>query len=177
MDDKQGALSPAAQAALDIITELVDHPDLPEVFSRVLHPKKRAFLLALTTTPNLGVACAAAGITRPTMYNWGKAGDADYDAAFEVARDLSIKSAEAEAWKRATEGTVEDVYGSLGQGQGSGVVGQRRVKSDTMLIFMLKGAKPDIYRDRVSTEISGPNGGPIPVQEVRSVIVDPKVTE
>ena len=69
---------------------LIDHPDLPDVFSKVRHAKKRAFLLALTVTPNLSVACKVAGISRPTYYNWSQQGDADYDAAFLVARDLGI---------------------------------------------------------------------------------------
>lgn len=85
---------------------------------------------------------------------------------------MGIHVAEAEAWKRATDGTVEDVYGALGNNQGTGVVGQKRVKSDTMLIFMLKGAAPEKYRERF--EHSGPAGGPIQIAEVHSVIVDPK---
>lgn len=165
--------SPSELAAAEA-TSLVDSPELPEWIAKVSHHKKRSFLLALTVTPNLTVCCRAAGISYPTMYNWAKAGDEVYNEAYEIARDLGIKAAEAEAWKRATDGTIEDVYGALGNNQGSGVVGQRRVKSDTMLIFMLKGAAPRKYRDNLSHEVSGPNGGPIPITEVRSVIVDPK---
>ena len=174
MAEPQNVEPSEAETAAAEATALVDSPELPDWISKVSHHKKRSFLLALTLTPNLTLCCRAAGISYPTMYNWAKAGDADYNAAYEIARDLGIKAAEAEAWKRATDGTIEDVYGSLGQGLGSGVVGQRRVKSDTMLIFMLKGAAPKTYRENLSHEHSGPNGGPIPIAEVRSVIVDPK---
>jgi hypothetical protein len=148
---------------------------MPVSFSKVIHPKKRALLVAMTTTPNLGVACKVAEITRMTMYNWLRSDDADFCVAYKEARDMGIAVAEDEAWKRATDGTIEDVYGSLGAGEGTGVVGQKSVKSDTMLIFMLKGARPETYRERF--EHSGPAGGPIQVAEVRSVVVDPKAGE
>ena len=157
-------LEPSEQAAADAIADLAVRPDVPESFLKVSDPKKRALLVALTTTPILGAACLAAEITPRTLYNWRHAGDADFDAAFKVARELGIHVAEDEAWKRATDGTVEDVYGSLGQNQGTGVVGQRRVKSDTMMIFMLKGAAPEKYRERF--EHSGPSGGPIEITQV-----------
>ena len=168
--------SPSEVDALRAV-KLLDHPELPEVFYKVRHSKKRAFLLALTMTPNISVACRVAGVHRTTTYAWGKEGDQDYNAALAVAEELGIKAAEAEAWKRGTEGSVEDVYGSLGQGLGSGVVGQKRVKSDTMLIFMLKGAAPQKYRENTSHEISGPGGGPLQIEAVRSIIVDPKVID
>lgn len=151
--------SPSEVEAREAVADLLDRPDIPEVFLRILNPKKRAFLLALCMTPNVSVACRVAGISRPTPYNWEKERNADYDEAYAAAQSLGIKAAEAEAWKRATDGTIEDVYGALGNNQGSGVVGQRRVKSDTMLIFMLKGALPQKYRDNVSH--TGANGGPI----------------
>ena len=168
------ALEPAELAARQAIEAVESRPaDIPESFLKVADPKKRALLTALTTTPILGAACLAAGISPRTLYNWTHAGDADFDAAYKVARELGIHVAEAEAWKRATDGTVEDVYGSLGQNQGTGIVGQRRVKSDTMMIFMLKGAAPEKYRERF--EHSGPNGEPMKVvTEVRVTVVDPK---
>ena len=152
-----------------------ERPSVPDIFLNVSDPKKRALLVAMMTTPLLGAACLAADITTRTLWNWRHSRDADFLAAFKVARDMGIAVAEDEAWKRATDGTVEDVYGSLGGNNGSGVVGQRSVKSDTMLIFMLKGARPEVYRERF--EHSGPAGGPISIAEVRSVIVDPKAED
>ncbi len=169
-DDAPSLSEPSEQAAAEAIADLVARPEVPESFLKVADPKKRALLVALTTTPILGAACLAAGVTPRTLYNWRHAGDVDFDAAFKVARELGIHVAEDEAWKRATDGTVEDVYGSLGQNQGTGVVGQRRVKSDTMMIFMLKGAAPEKYRERL--EHSGPNGGPLEViTEVRRTVI------
>ena len=36
-----------------------------------------------------------------------------------------------------------------------------REYSDTLLIFMLKARKPDVYRERASIEHTGANGGPL----------------
>jgi hypothetical protein len=47
------------------------------------------------------------------------------------------------------DGTLEPVFH---QGQ---EVGQVRKYSDTLLIFLLKGRKPDTYRDNVSVEQKG----------------------
>ena len=33
--------------------------------------------------------------------------------------------------------------------------------SDTLAIFLLKGGKPDKYRERTSTELTGAGGGPV----------------
>jgi hypothetical protein len=40
-----------------------------------------------------------------------------------------------------------------------------REYSDTLLMFLLKGLLPERYRDRVKAEISGPAGGPIPIEQ------------
>jgi hypothetical protein len=50
-----------------------------------------------------------------------------------------------------------------------------REYSDTLLIFLLKGARPQKYRDNVRQEVSGPNGAPlIPTKIVIEVVPTPK---
>ena len=39
--------------------------------------------------------------------------------------------------------------------------------SDTLLIFRLKAEAPDKYRERISTEHSGPGGGPMVLTDMR----------
>lgn len=58
---------------------------------------------------------------------------------------------EQEAFRRAVEGTEKPVFGSMGFRMGSGEIGRVREYSDTLLIFLLKGARPEKYRER--TEI------------------------
>jgi hypothetical protein len=62
-----------------------------------------------------------------------------WDAAMETAMETVL---EPEAIRRATEGVERTVYHD---GQ---AVGVERHYSDTLLIFLLKGWKPDKYKDR-----------------------------
>ena len=53
------------------------------------------------------------------------------------------------ARRRAAEGTLKPVY------QGGKLVGEIREFSDTLLIFLLKGKRPEVYRENVKVEHSG----------------------
>jgi hypothetical protein len=89
---------------------------------------------------------------------------ADGDAYRDAFRDAKAESGdilETEARRRAVEGVTKPVFGSLGQGMGSGEIGRVQEYSDTLLIFLMKGAMPEKYRERSSTEISGPGGKPL----------------
>lgn len=76
--------------------------------------------------------------------------------AIEEAGDLL----EREAIRRAYTGTLRPVY------HNGKKAGTERVYSDTLLIFLLKGAKPGKFRENHKIEVSGPGGGAIPIREV-----------
>ena len=82
-------------------------------------------------------------------------GIAHFDAAFEDAMEEAADLLESEARRRAHDGVEEPVFGSLGGNQGSGEVGRIRKYSDTLLIFLLKGARPDKYRERQEHQVTG----------------------
>ena len=65
--------------------------------------------------------------------------------------------------RRAVEGVEEPV--GWYKGEAGGVV---RKYSDTLLIFLLKGRKPEMYRERY--EHSGPGGRPVFTRIVRVVV-------
>jgi hypothetical protein len=111
------------------------------------HPKKRAFLAAYRETGNVRLACTAAQIGRSSHYRW-LAQDRDYEVAFEQAKKDAVDVLEAEARRRAVEGCEEQV--GWYKGEAGGTV---RRYSDTLLIFLLKGAAPQKYRERM--EVSG----------------------
>ena len=102
-------------------------------------------MLRSRTAPTLPKACEIADIARTTFYEWIK-DDPEFKAAYEAAREEAVQVLEDEAIKRATIGG-----------------------SDTLLIFLLKAARPQKYRDYVRQEISGPNGG----QVVHKFILEP----
>lgn len=118
-------------------------------------PKKRAaFLSELAERGNVSDAARAAGVARTTVYEWREV-DPAFAASWDAALDEAADTMEREAWRRAVEGVEKPVFGSLGQGLGSGEVGRVQEYSDTLLIFLLKGAKPEKYRERAQVEHSG----------------------
>jgi hypothetical protein len=102
-------------------------------------------------------ACRVSGIARSTWYRW-----INESVEFaEQVKDAEMDAAEAleeEARRRAAEGIDEPVYY---QGR---VVGYIKRYSDNLLMFLLKGAMPDKYKERTAQEVSGPGGGPIQTQ-------------
>lgn len=104
-------------------------------------PEKRAaFLEALSLSGSVTQAADAVGVDRTTPYKWRKA-DERFAAEWEAAFALGIDALEAELIRRAFAG------------------------SDTAAIFLLKGNKPEKYKDRLAAEHSGPNGQPIAVDD------------
>ena len=85
---------------------------------------------------------------------------------FEEASEDAADSLEAEARRRAVEGVEEPV--GWYKGQAGGVV---RKYSDTLLIFLLKGRRPELYRERF--EHSGPSDEPT-ITEIRRIVVRPE---
>lgn len=118
--------------------------------------KEREFLEALASTCSVAKACTIAKITRQRVYEWREE-DPDFAIAWERAKQLGADVLEDEAVRRAHQGIGKPIYykGEL--------VDTVREYSDTLLIFLLKGAKPDIYKDRISSEVSGPGGGPLTI--------------
>lgn len=111
--------------------------------------RKSAFCTALVVTGgNVTRACEAVGIDRTTPYTW-----CEEDPAFEAAWVLAVKRGaevlEDELRRRAFEGVAEPVFHQGIQ------VGTVQKYSDTLGIFLIKGAMPDKYRERQQVEHSG----------------------
>ncbi len=105
-------------------------------------PKKRAaFLETLAECGNVSEACKVAVVSRDCVYRLRKA-DKEFAAQWENAIDIACDGLELEARRRAKEGWLEPVHW---QGMPCSVV---RKYSDTLLIFLLKGANPEKYRER-----------------------------
>jgi hypothetical protein len=112
------------------------------------------FLERLAESANVTESAKAASISRRTLYNW-RAADADFAKAWDEANELGTDALEDEALRRGHQGVDEPVFF---RGVECGAV---RRYSDTLLIFMLKARRPDKFKDRVASEVSGPGGGPM----------------
>lgn len=91
---------------------------------------KPAFLKALAETSMVKEACATVGIGRSTVYDARQADEA-FALAWADVESETTDQLEAEAKRRALDG------------------------SDTLLIFLLKARRPDVYRENVKVEHSG----------------------
>jgi hypothetical protein len=120
----------------------------------ILHPKKRAFLVAFAGCGQVTESCKQADIDRMTDWNW-RQDDPDYCVARAKAWAMACEALEAEAYRRGHGGVDEPVF------HGGSQVGTIRKYSDTLLMFLMKGANPNTYRDTWRGELSGPGGGPI----------------
>ncbi len=115
---------------------------------------KSTFLTSLAHTCNVSKAAEAAGVSRTCVYEWRKA-DPAFATEWEHARRVGAEALEDEAVRRAYEGVEEPIFF---QGAQAGIV---RRYSDTLLIFLLKGALPEKYAERHRTELTGAAGGPL----------------
>ena len=104
--------------------------------------KKRLFLEAYSSCGNITKAAEMAGVCRASHYLWIN-NDESYKIYFAEAEQEAIDRLEAEARRRALNGVAEPVFY---QGVECGTI---QKYSDTLLIFLLKGAKPQKYRDNV----------------------------
>ncbi|HEY1188573.1 MAG TPA: hypothetical protein VGE74_13050 [Gemmata sp.] len=113
-------------------------------------PKKDwrvTFLEALADTGSVVRAARAAKVHRSTAYDHRET-DTGFRDAWKEAERISVENMEAEARRRAVEGTLKPVF------QGGKKVGEVREYSDTLLIFLLKAHDPK-YRDKQQIEHSG----------------------
>jgi hypothetical protein len=102
---------------------------------------QKAFLAALEET---GSVTEAAKIGRWNAYD-AKRNDPQFAALWEQALDVAADVLEDEARRRAYEGVEEDVYH---KGEKVGVV---KKYSDTLLMFLLKGIRPQKWRESRAT--------------------------
>jgi len=108
--------------------------------------RQKAFLEEYKQCATVTHAAKIALIARQRHYKWLDS-DPAYAKAFEEAKIAATDALVAEARRRATQGVKEAVYY---KGE---VVGTIRKYSDSLLIFLMKGAMPEVYRERY--EISG----------------------
>ena len=111
-------------------------------------PKKEAFIEHYTRMGTVKSAAKATGVSRKTVYEWLKA-DEVFSEGFEHAKENVTDELEQEAKRRAYEGINKPIYW---QGK---LVDTIKEYSDTLLIFLLKGNRPEKFRERLQTEISG----------------------
>ena len=106
--------------------------------------KQKSFLAAYAGCGNITHAARMARCHRMSHYKW--MGQAGYQEAYAEAHAEACDVLEGEARRRAVTGVAKPIYY-----QGV-IVGTVKEYSDTLLIFLMKGAMPEKYRDNVKIE-------------------------
>ncbi|MEO8082534.1 MAG: helix-turn-helix domain-containing protein [Ardenticatenales bacterium] len=104
------------------------------------------FLIELARTCNVTHAVTKAGIERSTAYE-ARADDEAFAEMWAKAKQIGAEVLEDEAVRRAHEGWDEP---AIYQGKIGACV---RKFSDSLLIFLLKGAMPEKYRERHDSKV------------------------
>lgn len=101
--------------------------------------RKDRFLDVLEQTNSVTHACKAITINRRTAYLWREQ-DPEWAADWDDIKESNMDELEASAYERAMRGET------------------------VLTIFLMKGWKPDKYRDNWRGEITGPGGGALRVR-------------
>lgn len=139
--------------------EIVERPmDPGEVLrAKFVAGKKKQFLIAFRLHGTMGKACQEAHTTREKVKEWMQE-DAEFAKGYEDALESFVDCAEEELFKRGVQGVKEPVFYK-------GVrVDYIVKKSDTCLIFYLKGRRNAVFGDK--TALTGADGGPLQMQLV-----------
>lgn len=104
---------------------------------------RETFLERLAEHGNASRAARECGYKSPkTPYEWKKR-NPEFAAEWQAALEMFYDSLEDEARRRSAEGTIEPVFYRGVQ------TGEIRKFSDTLLMFLLEGARPEKYRKNI----------------------------
>lgn len=106
---------------------------------------RQRFLATLEETCNVSESARKAGFGRATAYAW-RDDDHEFAKLWDEAEQVAVDKLEKVAWERATAGN-----------------------SDRMLELLLKAHRPEKFKDRIASELTGKDGGPI---ETKSAVVE-----
>src|SRR5829696_4601355 len=118
---------------------------------------KPTFLEFLRATANVSASARGVGISKQAAYK-AREKDEEFREAWEDALDEATDALEAEARRRALEGVREPVFY---QGKEVGYIPRY---SDTLLIFLIKGRRREVFGDKVDHTSSG--------KEIKSFTLD-----
>ena len=103
--------------------------------------KRRVFLVILAQTASVAEAARACGYTDTSALQRFRRNDEDFAEEWEFALESAANVLEDEALRRAKDGVLEPTYY---KGQ---IVGYTAKHSDTLMMFLLRGMRPGVYRD------------------------------
>lgn len=137
--------------------------------------RRRLFLRAFATRGIVLEGCRAAGVSRSTVDKWREQSEW-FEELYCIAIEEAADRIEAEAIRRAVDGYDEPViYQGMPTTVVDPVTGEQRQLtvrkySDALMALVLKGARPEKYRESHKVEVEGGAGGVLIVPGA----IDPK---
>lgn len=119
--------------------------------------QRARFIEHLALTANVTASCAVAGFDRNAAYRM-RDNDPEFAEAWKDALERAVDTLEAEAWRRARDGTEEYITckdGLVFDQEGRPVM--QRKYSDTLMVTLLKAHRPDRFRDRSTVDVNMAN--------------------
>lgn len=126
---------------------------------------KKRFLKHFAETRSVARALELTPVDRSTAYTARKT-DPEFGAAWLEVEDAMVDEMEAEAYRRAVEGVSKPVV-SAGK-----YVTDVTEYSDSLLQFLLRHRRPDVYRERTEVQHSGEIGA----RQTTMVVLDPALS-
>ncbi len=118
--------------------------------------KRDTFLAVLREKANASAAARAIGVSPQALYIY-KDLHPTFAAEWKSAVDEAVDKLEQEAWRRACDGVDKPVH----------YKGERvdtiREYSDALLMFLLRGHRPQVYREAPVPAPQPPTAGPLNV--------------
>ena len=108
---------------------------------------KLLYLRALPRVFTVTMALKAAGASSTQLWQW-REHDLEFSLAEKQCRDQIADMLEAEAIRRAVKGVKTPVY------QGGLLAGHVQEYSDSLLVVLLKGMRPERYRERTDVTVT-----------------------
>jgi hypothetical protein len=102
---------------------------------------KKEYIRLFREEYSITKTCRRMNISRRRYYHWIE-DDPEFAREVDMAREEIIETLEAEAVRRAYTGIEREIY------YRDGVIGREREYSDALLILLLKGLRPEKYRER-----------------------------
>jgi hypothetical protein len=152
---------------------VADRKDKPKKAVTQSHDWRPKFLTLLASEGVVSSAASLCGVALKTVYR-ERERNPEFAEAWKAALDVATDTMEREARRRAIEGVHEPV---VYQGQLAYVAvdtkgeycppdapGARLIPltikkfSDTLLIFLLKGRRPEVFGDKIDTTLHVPSG-------------------
>ena len=137
------------------MSAMTDKKEKKDKTLRFTQAKRERFIEHLRQCGNVTQSAELVAVTRRCVYAHRDLHE-DFAKEWDDAIEEAVDRLEQEAWRRAHAGFDEPI---IFKGIDTGIRITRY--SDQLMTLLLKSHRPEKYRERTSTELSGPGGKPV----------------